>query len=161
MQLYSLPHRHRLKEYHLAHERMCGDLYVAYKLAGMDYWKAPAEPDAYGLKPDRIMVHRGKLVFWEADRNTEGYRKIIRGKLDRYVQISEDNPQKRFHVIFTTVDYRQSAKSRCQALLDIFCEYSRGDQFLTTTQEWAIVYAEYSPFLSPISPMGVSIEGAI
>lgn len=153
LRLYCLPKTKLLKG-NLKHELLCGDIYVAYQ---PDFWKVPAEPDN-GLKPDRIMVHFGKLIYWEVDRNTEGYTRIIREKLDKYVQLSVENPQRRFHVIFTTIDTdRQSAKSRCEGLLNIFSTFKRGDQFLTTTHEWACNYPDKAPFLSPIHLMGVAI----
>jgi hypothetical protein len=157
LRLYCLPTTKLLKG-NLAHELLCGDLYVAFQ---PDYWKCPSETDAYGLKPDRIMIHFGKLVFWEVDRNTEDYTKIIREKLEKYVKLSAENPTKRFHVIFTTVDTkRQKAESRCAGLLNMFVAYKCGNQFLTTKHEWACKFPDGAAFLSPLSPMGCAIAEA-
>lgn len=155
--VYCFPKTKLLSDQGLEHEKLCGDLYTAFH---PDYWKCPAEADDFGIKPDRIMIHFGKLVFWEADRNTEGYLTRIREKLEKYVQLSESNPEKRFHVIFTTVDYRQSAESRCKGLLEMFQTFKRGDQFLTTKHEWACKFPDGAAFLSPISLMGVAIKDA-
>ncbi len=145
----------KLASGNLVHDDLCGDLYVAFR---PDYWKVPTEPDHNKLKPDRIMIHFGKLVYWEVDRNTEGYTKVIREKLEKYIQLSIENPMKRFHVIFTTVDTnRQTALSRCNGLLNMFYTFKRGDQFMTTAHKWACQFPDGASFVSPLSTDGRTI----
>lgn len=154
---YCLP-KTKLIKGNLEHEKLCGDLYVAFR---PDYWKVPAEADHNRLKPDRIMIHFGKLIYWEVDRNTEDYITVIKEKIEKYIQLGKENAGKRFHVIFTTTDTKkQTAISRCQGLLNLFYLYKRGNQFMTTANEWACKYPDGVAFVSPLSPKGVTIEDA-
>jgi hypothetical protein len=162
-EIYFLPTTTAIREYRVKHEKLCGDLYVVYELTGcLDYWYAPEDYDSYGLKPDRQMIYLGKLVFWEVDRGTEDYftAKGIKGKLDKYVQLSKDNHQRRFYVIITTIDNKQTALKRCETILELITTYNRADQFMTSTHEWVMNHPDKSPFLTPNNLMGVSIPAA-
>jgi hypothetical protein len=158
---YCLPKIRALSRFNHLHERLCADLYVAYETSGqLSHWEKPEDYDEYvelGLKPDRAMVLKdGTLCFWEVDRGGEPY-KTIRSKVEKYIKLSQLHPGKRFHVIFTTIDDKQTAKSRCAAILDLLEEYKRGDQFLTTPHAWALNEPLGQVFLSPLHPMGVAL----
>jgi hypothetical protein len=158
---YCLPKVVALNLHSHLHERLCGDLYVAYETSGqLHAWEKPVDYEEYetlGLKPDRSMVlTNGTICFWEVDRGGEVYR-IIREKVEKYIQLSRLHPDQRFHVVFTTIDDKQTAKSRCAGILDLLEEHRRGDQFLTLPHKWA-VYEPLNPvFLSPKNRMGVAL----
>ncbi len=162
-ELYFLSETKALDEYKLKHEKLCADLYVAYELSGkMEYWECPTDYEeniTLGLKPDRQFKLNGKICFLEADRGTEDYYtpKGIQGKLDKYIQLSQMKPDKRFYVIFTTIDAKQTAKARSQALLDLFSDYRRGDMFMTTLHRWAVNEPLEAVYLSGLNPMGIAI----
>ncbi len=170
LELYFLPTTTAIKEGKLKHEKLCGDLYVAYELTGnTPYWHAPEDYDAFGLKPDRQMIYNGRIVFWEVDRGTEDYHteKGIKGKLDRYIALSRSQPDKRFNVCFTTIDQydlkgklKRSAEARAEAILNLIATYNRADQFLVTTHKWAVKMPDLACFLSPKNLMGVSLDTA-
>ena len=157
---YCLPKIRALSRFNHLHERLCADLYVAFDITGkLQYWEKPEDYDEYvelGLKPDRAMILDGVLCFWEVDRGGEPY-KVIQAKVEKYIQLSRLHPDKRFHVIFTTIDDKQTAKSRCAAILDLLAEYKRGDQFLTTPHKWAVEEPLNPVFLSPLNPMAISL----
>lgn len=158
LRLYCLP-KTKLLSGNIEHEKLCGDLYVAFR---PDWWKIPLEADHYGLKPDRIMIHWGKLIYWEVDRNTENYNRIVREKITKYLQLSAENKERRFNVIFTTVDTeRQTGESRAKGLLEMFTTFKRGDQFLVTKHEWACRYPNDRSFVSPVSLDGCAIAELI
>jgi hypothetical protein len=106
------------------------------------------------------MILNGTMVFWEVDRGTEDYisAKGISGKIDKYIQLSQIHPTNRFHVVFTTIDGKQSAKARGQALLSLFEQYRRGDQFMVTLHRWAVEEPLGQVFLTPKTPLGLSLE---
>jgi hypothetical protein len=158
---YCLPKVRALSRFNHVHERLCADLYVAFEITGhLAHWERPEAYEEYetlGLKPDRAMVLKdGTLCFWEVDRGGESY-KIIQGKIEKYIGLSRLHPDKKFHVILTTVDDKQTAKSRCKAILDLLEEYKRGDQILTLPHEWASNEPTNPVFLSPLNPMGISL----
>jgi hypothetical protein len=157
---YCLPKTRALSRFTHLHERLCADLYVAFEITGqLTYWEKPGdyeENEVLGLKPDRQMILNGTICFWEVDRGGESY-KVIKSKVERYIQLSQLHPDKRFHVIFTTIDDKQTAKSRCAAILDLLVEYKRGDQFLTLPHHWAVSEPLNPVFLSPLNPMGIRV----
>jgi hypothetical protein len=158
---YCLPKVIALNRHSHLHERLCGDLYVAFEISGqLHAWEKPEDYDEYeslGLKPDRSMVlSNGTIVFWEIDRGGEVYR-IIKEKVEKYVKLSRLHPTQRFHVVFTTINDKQTDKSRCQGMLDVFEEYKRGDQFLTLPHRWATEDPLGAVFLSPKNEGGISL----
>jgi hypothetical protein len=162
-ELYFLPGTKALDEYKIKHEKLCADLYVAYELSGqIENWECPTDYEeniSLGLKPDRRFTINGKVCFLEVDRGTEDYHtpKGIRGKLDKYIQLSRRYPSKRFHVIFTTIDAKQTAKTRSAALLEMFAESKRGDMFLTTLHRWAVNEPLEPIYMSGENPMGIAL----
>jgi Replication-relaxation len=158
---YCLPKVIALNRHSHLHERLCGDLYVAFELSGqLHAWEKPEDYEEYktlGLKPDRSMVlSNGTIVFWEIDRGGEVYR-IIKEKVDKYVKLSRSHPAQRFHVVFTTIDDKQTAKSRCAGILSLLEDFKRGDQFLTLPHAWAVTEPLNPVFLSPLNPMGIAL----
>jgi hypothetical protein len=158
---YCLPKIIALNRHSHLHERLCGDLYVAFELSGqLHAWEKPEDYEEYetlGLKPDRSMVlSNGTIVFWEIDRGGEVYR-IIKEKVDKYVKLSRLHPDHRFQVVFTTIDDKQSAKSRCAGILSLLEDFKRGDQFLTLPHHWATEEPAGAVYISPLHPMGISL----
>lgn len=159
---YCLPKTTALNLHSHKHERLCGDLYVAYETSGqLHAWEKPQDYEEYetlGLKPDRSMVlTNGMIVFWEVDRGGEVYR-IIKDKIEKYIKLSRLHPETKFHVVFTTIDDKQTAKSRCAGILDLLEDFRRGDQFLTLPHKWAVDEPLEPVFLSPKNPMGVGLN---
>src|SRR5689334_19155111 len=74
-----------------SHERSCADIYVSYAMtAQLQSWSVPEVMEDYeeyvqvGLRPDRISVIDGKIVFWEIDRGTENYEDVS-DKIPKYI----------------------------------------------------------------------------
>jgi hypothetical protein len=161
---YHLPTVTAVSKHGEEHERLCGDLYVAYETTGVvSHWERPEgydENERLGLKPDRQMVMGGKIYFWEVDRGTEDYftPKGIKGKIEKYKQLSRLHPDKDFYIVFTTIDAKQSAKARCARILEMLGEERRGDQFLVTLHRWAVDEPLGQVFLSPLHPMGIALN---
>ena len=158
---YHLPKTRALSLHGHKHEKLCGDLYVAFETTGqLHYWDKPEDYEEYetlGLKPDRAMILTGgEICFWEVDRGGEVYR-IIQQKVEKYIQLSRLHPDKRFHVIFTTIDDKQTAKSRCAGILDLLEDFRRGDQFLTLPHRWAVEEPLNPVFMSPLNRMGITL----
>ncbi|HXQ38411.1 MAG TPA: hypothetical protein VN843_30705 [Anaerolineales bacterium] len=105
-----------------------------------------------------MVLTNGEIVFWEIDRGGEVYR-IIKDKVEKYIKLSRLHPDKRFHVVFTTIDDKQTAKSRCSGILDLLEDFRRGDQFLTLPHKWAVNEPLEPVFLSPVHPMGIALTG--
>ncbi len=162
-ELYFLPAIRALTEYQIKHEKLCGDLYVAYENTGaMKHWEVPAgyeEMEKLGLEPDRQMLLNGVICFLEVDRGTEDYftKKGILGKVQRYIELARLHPGKRFHVIFTAIDGKQTAKARCSRILELLEDYPRGNQFLTLPHRWAVSEPLGAVYMSPKSPMGLAL----
>jgi hypothetical protein len=151
-----------------AHERGCADIYVTYEKTGqLQKWAVPeafADYEEYvkvGLRPDRISVIDGKIVFWEIDRGSENYD-AVSDKIPRYVEISRRHPAHRFNVVFTTKDYfrhrngkavlRQSAKTRAKRILLDLMEFKRGSQFIVGQHGEIIKDPLGAVFASPLNP---------
>jgi hypothetical protein len=92
------------------------------------------------------------------DRGGEVYR-IIKEKVEKYIKLSRLHPDQKFQVIFTTIDDKQTAKSRCAGILDLLEQYKRADQFLTVPHTWAVTEPLNPVLMSPLHPMGISLLG--
>lgn len=104
---YSLPKIKALNLHNFRHEYFCADIYVAYETTGLleDWGKPEHYPDyneyvKLGVKPDRLSVINGKIIFWEIDRGTEILKKI-RIKAEKYLALSKRHPEHKFFVIFS------------------------------------------------------------
>ena len=164
---YRLPETRALSKNHTPHEDLVEQLYTALELTGaLGTWKVPTEPDEYRLKPDAICVYQGKIIFWEVDRGTEDYLtpKGIKGKLDRYLQMSKANPELRLYTGFTTVSQfdrfgklKRTDIARAKGILELINTYGRADQFFVSTHNYTIRHADQRAFSTYLNPMGIAI----
>lgn len=160
---FFLPTTKAISAHGKLHERLCGDLYVAFETLGLEMkWERPTnyeENRQLGILPDRRMVLNESIVFWEVDRGTEDYvsDKGITGKIEKYLELANSSSSKQFSVVFTTIDAKQSAKARAKKFLDLFEFYapSRADQFLVTLHKWAVEEPLNPVYLSPPNPHGI------
>lgn len=173
LQLFSLPDKRRLTEYEIKHQRLGGDLYVAYTLAGARFWQMPdettSEYDEIGLIPDRQFIYDTKIVFFEVDRGGEDYNtpKGIKGKVEKYIRLSQLHPDHRFHVCFTTVDeiyptgkIKRTAEARAKGILRVFEDYHRADMLMVTLHKFAVAMPEEAIWTTDNHPLGVSLTTA-
>ena len=149
-QYFHLPEVIGLKNTSHIHERACADLYVSLHLTcNPPFWDAtPAEEYlALGLKPDRSSIVEGRIIFWEVDKGTETHA-VIRGKFEKYVELSANHPDRRFYVVFT------GSKGRVKEILtEVLPEFRRGNQFLVAEHN-SVVERPLEPVLvSPVDPM--------
>jgi hypothetical protein len=168
---YRLPETYSLSKSHIieadAHENLVEKLYVALELTGaLGTWIIPTDKDENGLKPDAVCVYQGKVIYWEVDRGTEDYLtpKGIKGKLDRYLKKSTDNPEIRFYVGFTTVPQydkfgklKRSDITRAKGILAIIGTYKRGDQFFVSPYKFALENITVEAFSTYLNPQGIAI----
>ena len=131
------------------HERACADLYVTYSLTwNINFWESVPHEEylELGLKPDRSSIIDSRIIFWEVDKGTETLA-VIRKKVERYIELSQLHPERRFHVIFT------ASKARARSiLLDVLPPFKRGNQFLVA-DHLSVVEQPYEPvFVSPLDP---------
>lgn len=151
-----------------AHERSCADIYVSYETTGrLQKWAVPEAFEDYGeyvkvgLRPDRISIVAGKIVFWEIDRGTEDYE-TVSDKIPLYIRLGERHRDHRFHVVFTTKDYyrykngkrvlRQSSQTRAKRILLDLMEFKRGNQFIVGQHDTVITDPLGAVFASPLAP---------
>lgn len=160
---FFLPRTKAVSLHSKLHERLCGDLYVAYATLGKEVsWERPTDYDenlSLGILPDRRMIADGTIIFWEVDRGTEDYisDKGITGKIEKYLKLLETNKSKAFSVVFTTIDAKQSAKTRAARFLELFEHYPCPDQFLVTLHRWAVEEPLAPVFMSVQNPEGIAI----
>lgn len=150
------------------HERSCADIFTAYEFTGqLQKWGAPEGFSDYqeyvklGLRPDRISIIAGKIVFWEIDTGSENYD-TVSDKIPRYVELSRRHYEYRFHVVFTTADcyrsrngkkvLRQSSRTRAKRLLLDLIDYKRGNQFIVGQHQEIINDPLGAVFASPLTP---------
>jgi len=165
---YRLLETRALSKNHTPHEDLVEQLYTALELTGaLGTYQVPIEPNEYGLKPDALCVYQGKVIFWEVDRGTEDYDtpKGIRGKLDRYLKMSKDNPKIRMYAGFTTVPQydrfgklKRSDITRAKGILKCINKYERADQFFVSTHAYTIRHAAEPAFSTYLNPMGIAIK---
>jgi hypothetical protein len=151
-----------------AHERACADVYTAYETAGkLPVWNVPENFEDYesyvtaGVRPDRISIIDGKIVFWEIDKGTESYQGVS-DKVNHYLNLWKQQGYKTFHVVFATKDYfryrngskilRQSAKTRARGILLDLIPFKRSNQFIVGQLDRIITDPFGAVFASPSTP---------
>jgi hypothetical protein len=165
--LYRVPGNKKWTEQSYKHESDCASVYMAYALAGMawDWGKVEFKNDK--LFPDRFMeLQDGPVIYWEIDRGTEDYERIGE-KIDKYLALRQ-KVDYRFHVIFTTTNYRlnpltgtfrQSDRARANGIFDILSSYGfKGNQFLVALHSWVISRPLDPVFVCPTRPQGLALS---
>lgn len=160
---YRLPETTALKELQLNHEHLIGQLYVALEVSGILQWWEMKQIPEYKLKPDAASIINGLVIFWEIDTGSEDYA-VIKSKIERYLKMSQENPEQRFNVCFTTNTQfdrvgkiKRTAQARAKGVLNLINDYQRADQFLVTTHDYALKYLDKEAFCSHKNPMGISL----
>jgi hypothetical protein len=151
-----------------AHERACADVYIAYETTGrLAVWNVPENFEDYesyvtaGVRPDRISVIGGKVIFWEIDKGTESYQGVS-DKINHYLNLWKQQGHRTFHVVFATKDYfryrnrgkvlRQSAKTRARGILLDLIPFERANQFIVGQLDQIISDPFGAVFASPLAP---------
>lgn len=114
---YHLPHIKAYSIQSYKHEKICGDIYLAYQdiLEGWNYEESDDFIQA-GVLPDRAScLSNGHVVFWEIDRSTMTRGRVL-DKLQRYIHYARMNEHE-FSVVFAC------PKRRAFSLLPHFKEY--------------------------------------
>jgi hypothetical protein len=147
-----------LSKINYQHEQARAELYVSLTLAKLIHvkpeppfveWWINEDPEfmKFGLCPDAyaiLEVGASRVVFFEIDRGSEKLA-VIGEKIDKYVRLGGSHPEDKFHVLFVTLNSRdskatetpkQTSASRALAIQRLIRERGhKYPQFLSATHE--------------------------